>query len=101
MKKLITMFAVLMLLISTTAQGKMYRSPDQIEPELIKEEVLAPSSSTVAVKKEKSGSNWWKWGLGLLAVGAIGAAAGGGGGGGSSSPAATADPTTGSGTVSW
>ena len=98
MKKTITFIAVLMLLISSTAQGKIYNSPDEIEPDLIKEEVLASSSSSTEAKKS---SSWWKWGLGLLAVGAIGAAAGGGGGGGSSSPAAPAAADTGSATVNW
>lgn len=43
------------------------------------------------------GISWWKWGLGVVLVGAIGAAAGGGGGGGSTAPASTASDT---GTVS-
>jgi len=48
---------------------------------------------------ETSGSNWWKWALGILVVGGIAAAAGGGGGGGGGGGSSGGGP--GSIAVSW
>ncbi len=55
----------------------------QLEEDLSRD--MQKQQSETAKPEEKKGSNWWKWGLGVLLVGGIAAAAGGGGGGGGSS----------------
>jgi hypothetical protein len=53
----------------------------QLEEEMTKD-FQKPQQDQPQEQVKKKGSNWWKWGLGILVVGGIAAAAGGGGGGG-------------------
>ena len=111
MKKLIA----IMILLSFAAPVRAGINPDfdpveknliqkkQFEEDMNKEFKKAPDAPIKnEPKKEEasSGSNWWKWTLGILVVGGIAAAAGGGKGGGSSSTTTTTG-TTGTVTASW
>lgn len=75
----------------------------QLEEDMSKDFKKSPAEPATAGKKnEKSGSNWWKWALGVLVVGGIAAAAGGGGGGGGGGgESGTTTATTGGATASW
>ncbi len=110
MKKLIAIF--ILLSFAAPVQARMVLQPDAIESDLTTqpsqdntaeqkkkqlEEDMArdykknadqpakPGAAAPDSAIAKSGSNWWKWTLGLVVVGGIAAAAGGGGGGSSSS----------------
>lgn len=81
---------------------KQLLDKQRIEEEMSKEFRKSPVEPIKTAEKkpeEKSGSNWWKWTLGVLVVGGIAAAAAGGGGGGGGGGGETAPSTT-SGTVS-
>lgn len=54
------------------------------------------SASTSKTDEGKSGSAWWKWALGILAVGGVAALASGGGGGGGGTSSTGGATVTGS-----
>ena len=104
-------FIAILLLISFVLPVRVYAGMDTnfdpVEQNLIQkkqieedmsQEFRKPVTEPIKTepKKEEGGSNWWKWALGIVAVGAIAAAAGGGGGGGGGGGA----PAGGTGSVS-
>ncbi|MBU0675812.1 MAG: hypothetical protein KJ950_14315 [Proteobacteria bacterium] len=96
MKKVLTLILCWLVLVTVTvprAMADIDTEFETIEKSLVTE--LPPEAVVPESAKEEGGSSWWKWGLGLLAIGAIGAAAGGGGGGGGGGT-----PSGGTGTVS-
>lgn len=92
-------------LMAFPAHAGMIRVPDPIEQELIKKPAQSESQRMTQEyqrdadqpakppqTERPTGSNWWKWALGVIVIGGVAAAAGGGHGGGGSS-------SNGSGTV--
>jgi Na+-transporting NADH:ubiquinone oxidoreductase subunit NqrC len=80
------------------AKDRLRRQADEAEKQRLEEQMTQDfqkkqaeeakkpvvTEQPTASQKEKTGSNWWKWALGVAVVGGIAAAAGGGGGGGES-----------------
>ena len=119
MKKIIVLLILLSLVMPIPVHAGMGTDLDPVEKNLIdkqkqvEKKVLEDDMSKEFRQKQaeqpikqeaktgdsgKSGSNWWKWALGILVVGGIAAAAGGGGG---SSPASGGGSTGGTATVHW
>ncbi|MBU0485444.1 MAG: hypothetical protein KKB30_13145 [Proteobacteria bacterium] len=95
MKKLLPLVLCLLFLFTFSvpqAMADLETGFEKFEDSLITEK-------PPEVTEKKKGSNWWKWGLGILAVGAIGAAAGGGGG--SSSGGSSGGTGSGDVAISW
>lgn len=100
MKKII---AILVLLaFATPARAGLVTDFDPVEKNLtekkqleedmnreFKKRPLEPVKSEPKMVEPKSGSNWWKWTLGVVVIGGIAAAASGGGGGGGADPASS------------
>jgi len=96
MKILLIMFILTALIIPAPAYSGMVGTPDSVEKNLqdvqkseslrmtddFKKDMQKPDQQPALAKS--SGSNWWKWALGVLVVGGVAAAAGGGKGGSSS-----------------
>ncbi|MBU0674616.1 MAG: hypothetical protein KJ950_08255 [Proteobacteria bacterium] len=85
MKRMCSLFLCFLVVLTCAIPPSYAGMVNKFEP--IEETLVSdlPPEVKVPETKEEKGSSWWKWGLGLVAVGAIAAAAGGGGGGGGSS----------------
>lgn len=112
MKKIVSILLFLSIILSLPAQAGIVRELEPIEKELMTPqnpsdrdnkqmnddfaEKMKQTPDQARIGKEQSGSNWWKWALGIAIIGVVAVAAGGSGDSGTDS-----SPSTGTGAIAW